>query len=89
VPDALPRPRGPCPGGRGPGPGRPRRGLRTPGPQFTSLAGGANGADLQAYRLAAQRHAAKTSPGSPRLPGYGEQPAPAGWREDQDSRCQR
>ncbi len=26
----------------------------------------------------------------PRLPGYGEQQAPAGWREDQDgSRCQR
>jgi transposase len=42
----------------------------------------ARGADLQAYRLAAQRHRRQTSPWQPRLPGYGEQPAPAGWRED-------
>ena len=34
-------------------------------------------------------NAAETSQ-QPRLPGYGEQPAPVGWREDQgSSRCQR
>ena len=80
----------PVPGGEDRAPGGPVGVSEPLARSFTSLAGGANGADLQAYRLAAQRHRRQTSPWQARLPGYGEQQAPAGWREDQDSsRCQR
>jgi hypothetical protein len=52
VPVVRPGPRDPVLGGEDRAPGGPGGVSEPPGPQFTSLAGG-NGADLQAYRLAA------------------------------------
>jgi hypothetical protein len=47
------------------GPRRPRRGFRTPGPQFTSLARGVNGLICRLIILVPAGNAAKTSPDSP------------------------
>jgi Domain of unknown function (DUF4158) len=73
-----------CPTETNRDPGRPGRGLPDPWPAVHRPRRGADERELRAHRRAAAGNAGKR-PGSPRLPGYGEQPAPAGWREDQGS----
>jgi hypothetical protein len=71
---------GPCPGGaRTEAPGGPGGVFRTPGPRFAGLAGGWTRRICRLIVVLPAGNAAKTSQ-QPRLPGYGEQPAPAGWR---------
>ena len=77
MPVARPGPRGPCPWGKDRAPGGPGGVLRTPGPRFTSLAGGRAGLICRLIVVLPKGTAAKTSPWQPRLPGYGEQQAPA------------
>jgi len=66
------------------GPRRPRRGFRTPGPQFTSLARGVNGLICRLIILLPAGNAAKTSPTAPAA-GIRSAAGVVGWREEQDS----
>ena len=66
------------------GPRRPRRGFRTPGPQFTSLARGVNGLICRLIILLPQATPPKRPPTAPAA-GIRSAAGVVGWREEQDS----